>query len=70
MAAMTEAEMLAALALVSDSDDDDDVGGGSIVAPDATKRQVNLVQVHDGIPIYLWRRAMSLLTAQLVLQWR
>ena len=46
MAAMTEAEMLAALALVSDSDSDDDVGGGgSIVVPDATKRQVNLVQV-------------------------
>jgi len=63
MAAMTEAEMLAALALVSDSDSDDDVGGGgSIVVPDATKRQVNLVQVQDGIPIYLWRRAMSFLT--------
>jgi len=63
MAAMTEAEMLAALTLVSDSDSDDDVGGGgSIFAPDATKRQVNLVQVQDGIPIYLWIRSISFLT--------
>jgi len=64
MAAMTEAEMLAALALVSDSDSNDDVGGGSIVAPDATEQQVNLVQLQDGIPIYLWRRAMSFLTVR------
>jgi len=61
---MTEAEMLAALALGSNSDSDDDVGGGPIVVPEATKRQVNLVQVQDGIPIYLWRRAMSFLTVR------
>jgi len=62
MAAMTEAEMLAALALVSDSDSD--VGGGSIVAPDATEQQVNLVRLQNGtcIPINLWRRSMSFLT--------
>ena len=65
MAAMTEAEMLAALTLVSDSDSDDDVGGGgSIFAPDATKRQVNLVQLQDGIPIHLWRRVISFLTVR------
>ena len=66
MAAMTEAEMLAALALVSDSDSDDDVGGGSIVAPDATERQVNLVRLQNGtcIPIHLWRRSMSFLTVR------
>jgi len=62
MAAMTKVEMLAALALVSNSDSDDGVGGGPIVAPEATDRQVNLVQLQDGIPIYLWRRAMSFLT--------
>ena len=62
MAAMTEAEMLAALALGSNSETDDDVGGGPLVAPAATERQVNLVQLQDGIPIYLWRRAMSFLT--------
>ena len=38
MAAMTEAEMLAALALGSNSETDDDVGGGSIVVPDATEQ--------------------------------
>ena len=63
MAAMTEAEMLAALTLGSNSDSDDDVGGGSILAPaNATEQQVNLVRLQDGIPIYLWRRAMSFLT--------
>ena len=65
MAAMTEAEMFAALALVSDSDSDDDVGGGPIVAPpDATEQQVNLVRLQDGIPIYLWRRSISFLTVR------
>ena len=64
MAAMTEAEMLAALALVSDSDSDDDVGGGPIVAPNATEQQVNLVRLQDGIPIYLWRRSISFLTVR------
>ena len=61
---MTEAEMLAALTLVSDSDSDNDVGGGSIVAPDATEQQVNLVRLQNGtcIPIYLWRRSISFLT--------
>jgi len=60
MAAMTEAEMFAALAV----DSDDDVGGGSIVAPDATEQQVNLVRLQNGtyIPIHLWRRVMSFLT--------
>ena len=60
---MTEAEMLAALTLVSDSDSNDDVGGGSILAPaDATEQQVNLVRLQDGIPMYLWRRSISFLT--------
>ena len=62
MAAMTETEMLAALALGSNSNSDDDVGGGSIVAPDATEQSVNLVQLQDGIPMYLWRRSISFLT--------
>ena len=61
---MTEAEMLAAIVLVSNSDSDDDVGGGSIVVPDATEQQVNLVRLHDGIPIYLWRRSISFLTVR------
>ena len=54
--------MLAALA--SESDDDD--GGGSIVAPDATEQQVNLVRLQNGtyIPIHLWRRVMSFLTVR------
>ena len=65
MAAMTEAEMLAALTLVSDTNSNDDVGGGSIVAPaDATEQQVNLVRLQNGtcIPIHLWRRSISFLT--------
>ena len=65
MAAMAEAEMLAALALGSNSNSDDDVVGGSIVAPDATKQQsVNLVRLQDGIPIHLWRRVISFLTVR------
>jgi len=36
----------------------------SSVAPTALAQQVNLVQLHDGIPIYLWRRAMSFLTVR------
>ena len=62
---MTDVEMLAALALRSNSDSDDDVGGGSILAPaDATEQQVNLVRLQNGtcIPIYLWRRSISFLT--------
>ena len=64
MAAMTEAEMLAAL---TDTDSNDDVGGGSIVAPaDATEQSVNLVRLQNGtcIPIHLWRRTMSFLTVR------
>ena len=51
--------MFAALAI----DSNDDVGG-SIVTPDATEQQVNLVQLQNGtcIPIYLWRRSISFLT--------
>jgi len=62
---MTEAEMLAALAV----DSDDDVGGGgggSLVAPDATEQQVNLVRLQNGtyIPIHLWRRSLSFFTVR------
>jgi len=63
---MTEAEMLAALALGSNSDSDDDVGGGSLVTPDATEQSVNLVRLQNGtcIPIHLWRRTMSFLAVR------
>jgi len=60
--------MLAAIALVSDSNSnsDDDVREGPIVAPDAMEQQqqVNLVRLQDGIPIYLWRRCISFLTVR------
>jgi len=62
MAATTEAEMLAALTLVSNSDSDDDVGGGPIVASNATEQSVNLVRLQEGIPRYLWRRSIMFLT--------
>ena len=62
MAAMTNAEMMAALALASDSDSDGNAGGGSMVAPAATEQPVNLNRVQDGMQIKLWRRVISFLS--------
>ena len=63
MAAMTEAEMMAALALdSSDSDSDGNAGGGSIIAPAATEQPVNLNRVENGMQIKLWRRVISFLS--------
>ena len=63
MAAMTEAEMMAVLALdSSESDSDGNVGGGSMRAPVATEQPVNLNRVQDGMQIKLWRRVMSFLS--------
>ena len=62
MAAMTKAEMMAALALASDSDSDGNAGGGSMVAPAATEQPVNLNRVENGMQIKLWRRVISFLS--------
>ena len=63
MAAMTEAEMMAVLALdSSDSDSDGNAGGGSMVAPAATEQPVNLNRVENGMQIKLWRRVISFLS--------
>ena len=63
MAAMTEAEMMAVLALdSSDSDSDGNAGGGSMIAPVATEQPVNLNRVQDGMQIKLWRRVISFLS--------
>ena len=63
MAAMTEAEMMAVLALdSSDSDSDGNVGRGSMVAPAATEQPVNLNRVENGMQIKLWRRVISFLS--------
>ena len=63
MAAMTEAEMMAVLALdSSDSNSDGNAGGGSIIAPAATEQPVNLNRVQDGMQIKLWRRVISFLS--------
>jgi len=60
---MTEAEMMAVLALdSSDSDSDGNVGGGSMVAPAATEQPVNLNRVENGMQIKLWRRVISFLS--------
>ena len=64
MAAMTEAEMMAALALVSDSNSDGNAGGGSMRAPAATEQPVNLNKVKHGFPIKLWRRVISFLSVR------
>ena len=61
---MTEAEteMMAALALVSDSNSDGNAGGGSMRAPAATEQPVNLNRVQNGMQIKLWRRVISFLS--------
>jgi len=65
MAAMTDAEMMAALALdSSDSDSDGNAGGGSIIAPAATEQPVNLNRVENGMQIKLWRRVISFLSVR------
>ena len=66
MAGMTEAEaeMMAALALVSDSNSDGNAGGGSMIAPVATEQPVNLNRVQDGMQIKLWRRVISFLSVR------
>ena len=65
MAAMTEAEMMAVLALdSSDSNSDGNAGGGSMIAPAATEQPVNLNRVQDGMQIKLWRRVISFLSVR------
>ena len=65
MAAMTEAEMMATLALdSSDSDSDGNAGGGSMIAPVATEQPVNLNRMQDGMQIKLWRRVISFLSVR------
>ena len=60
---MTEAEMMAVLALdSSDSLSDGNAGGGSMIAPVATEQPVNLNRVQDGMQIKLWRRVISFLS--------
>ena len=59
---MTEAEMMAVLALASDSDSDGNAGGGSMRAPAATEQPVNLNRVENGMQIKLWRRVISFLS--------
>ena len=61
---MTEAEMMAAVALVSDSNSDGNVGGGSMRAPAATEQPVNLNRVENGMQIKLWRRVISFLSVR------
>ena len=49
MAAMTDAEMMAVLALdSSDSNSDGNAGGGSMIAPAATEQSVNLLVNFSG----------------------
>ena len=63
MATMTDAEMMAALALdSSESDSDGNAGGGSMIAPAATEQPVNLNRVENGMQIKLWRRVISFLS--------
>jgi len=62
---MTEAEMMAVLALdSSDSDSDGNAGGGSMIAPVATEQPVNLNRVENGMQIKLWRRVISFLSVR------